>query len=319
MMAMYEALQQSGFLPLLVIITALLLEWLIPWPEKAHPLTLLRLMATNLAARVNPKAPRSPAQQRISGSLAIIVLLAPILVIISIPLFLAEYPLFFDAVMLLVAIQFQPVRRNFKGLQKALKSEKKNLARHHLNGIVLRDTGTLSPMGIAKAAIESLNQRFIYQQLAIIFWYLVGGGLLALIIRMFFELSQIWNMKLPKNRQFGLPIALVTQLFFFLPQLIFSLIFLVSSNPVGVYKGAKSVPQKADINSYIKGVIGGGLGVQLGGPAIYQSIKFRSPRVGASREVRYADLQRSWQAINQSLLILLTVIGLILAVIYKLN
>ncbi|MDO6695126.1 cobalamin biosynthesis protein [Aliiglaciecola sp. 3_MG-2023] len=317
MMAEYEALQQSGFLPLLVIIIALLLEWLIPWPEKAHPLTLLRLMATNLAARVNPNAPRSAAQQRISGSLAIIVLLAPILVIISIPLFLAQYPLFFDAIMLLVAIQFQPIRRHFKGLEKALKSEKKNLARHHLNGIVLRDTSTLSPMGIAKAAIESLNQRFIYQQLAIIFWYLLAGGLGALVVRMLIELNQVWNMKRPKNRYFGLPIALLTQLLVCLPQLIFALIFSMITNPVGAFKGVKSVPSKSHINSFVKGMIGGGLGIQLGGPAIYHNTKVRYPRVGASREVRFADLQRSWQSINYTLFIFLTIITLILAIIYK--
>ncbi|GAA6186045.1 cobalamin biosynthesis protein [Aliiglaciecola sp. 2_MG-2023] len=318
MMAIYEALQQSGFLPLLVIITALILEWLIPWPEKAHPLTLLRLMALNLAARVNPNAPRSAAQQRISGSLAIIVLLAPILVIISIPLFLAEYPLFFDTLMLIVAIQFQPVRRHFKGVQKALKSEKKNLARHHLNGLVLRETNTLTPMGIAKAAIESLNQRFIYQQFAIIFWYLLAGGLAALVIRMLYELNQIWNMKLVKNRQFGLPIALLTQLLLFVPQVIFALIFSIGTGFVGAYKGFKGVSQKQFFNSYIKAIIGGGLGVQLGGPAIYQNIKIRSQRVGASREVRYADLQRSWQSMYQTLFIFLTLIALVLAVTYKL-
>lgn len=319
MLAIYSALVDSGFLPLLVVVAALLLEWIIPWPEKAHPLTLLRLMALNLAAKVNPSSPRTSTQRRISGSLAIIVLLLPILVIVSIPLLLAEYPLFFDTLMLLVAIQFQPIRRHFKALQKALKTDKKNLARHHLNGMVLRETDKLTPMGIAKAAIESLNQRFIYQQFSILFWYVLAGGLVALIVRMFFELSQTWNTKLRKNQDFGVPAALISQILFLIPQVFFLFIFSLANNVIGAYRSLKSVSQTQHYSTYVKAIIGGSMGFQLGGPAFYQNLKVRSQRVGATREVRFADLQRSWNSVNQTLLMFLALLTLILAIMFKLG
>lgn len=309
-------LANSGFEPLIIVTIALAIERFLPWPVQYHPLTLFRLIATNLGRKVNPRKPRSALQRRISGTLAVIVLLMPMVVIIAISMFIAQYPLFFDAFMLLIAIQYQPIVKHFKRVQKAIKLEQKSLARQYLNQIVLRDTTMLSPMGMGKAAIESLTLRFLFQQFSIILWYLVAGGLAALTVRLLFELSQCWNLKLSVNREFGQPIALLCNLVFFIPKILFAMLFALIGGLLSTISSFHARPRNLPIGQYLKLAIAGALQIQLGGPAIYEARKIRYPKVGGVREVRYGDMQRAFLAVNQSLLAQLVFIGLVCALLY---
>ncbi|GAB5381495.1 MAG: cobalamin biosynthesis family protein [Aliiglaciecola sp.] len=311
-------LTSSGFESLIIVTIIIAIERFMPWPVHYHPLTLFKLIATNLGRKVNPPKRRSPLQRRISGTLAIIVLLIPMLVIIAISMFIAKYPLFFDAFMLLIAIQYQPVIKQFQRVQKAIKQEQKILARQYLKQMVLRDTSTLSPMGIGKAAIESLSLRFLFQQFSIILWYLFGGGLAALTVRLLFELSQCWNIKLSSNREFGQPINSLCNIVFFIPKLLFALLFALIGGFFRAFKSLRNRPANLAFTQYIKLVIAGALQIQLGGPAIYGTNKVRYPKVGGTREVRFDDMQRTLLAINQTLMAQLVLIGLVSALFYAL-
>ncbi|GAA0859708.1 cobalamin biosynthesis protein CobD/CbiB [Aliiglaciecola litoralis] len=294
-----------GLLPLIIVSTMLLVERWMPWPEKYHPLTLFRLIAINLAQKVNPAKPRTDSQRRISGTLAIIVLTLPMLTIIAISLVIAQFPLFFDSFMLLIALQFQPIINHYRRVRSALQKDKKLLARQMLSNIVLRETQSLSPVGIGKAAIESVLLRFFYQQFAIILWYLAGGGLAALTVRLVFELRQCWNTKLNRNSQFGQPANMLSNALYVLPSWLYMLLFSLGYGFVGAFRAYKNRPNHLPSRYLVKLVCAGSLGVQLGGPAIYESVKTRYPKVGASREVRFDDLARAQSAIHQTLLFLL--------------
>lgn len=314
MATLYETLIQSGFMPFIIVVFALIVERVLPWPEKYHPLTLFRLIATNLALKVNPSKPRSAAQRRISGSLSIIVLLLPMLAIFVFYSFIAQFPLLIDALLLLVALQFQPVLRQFKWTQKSIKQQKKSLARQHLSQIVLRETHNLSLIGMGKAAIESLVMRFLYQQFALIIFFLMFGGLATLTARLLFEMHQCWNTKLLKNRDFGLPIKMLCNLVYFLPSLFYGFFFSMAYGFIGAFKALKNRPQTLLPRDYLKLVIAGSMGLQLGGPAIYQNQKIRMPKVGATREVRFDDMSRALVAIYQTLFILLVTIFVIISI-----
>lgn len=311
-------LANSGFQSLIIVTLVVAIERFIPWPVHYHPLTLFRLIATNLARKVNPSKPRSALQRRISGTLAVIVLLMPMLIIVAISLFIAQYPLFFDAFMLLIAIQFQPVVKHYQKVAKAIKGQQKSLARQYLNQIVLRDTASLSPMGMGKAAIESLTLRFLFQQFSIILWYLLAGGLAALTIRLFYELSQCWNIKLRINREFGQPIASLCNTLFFIPTFLFWILFALLSGVLSTLRAIKQRPARLVFNQYSKLIIAGAMQYQLGGPAFYDAKKVRYPKLGAFREVRFGDMARTSMAINQTLIALLVCIGLVSALIFAL-
>ncbi|WJG08888.1 cobalamin biosynthesis protein [Aliiglaciecola sp. LCG003] len=312
-------LSASGWEPFILVTLVIMLERVLPWQDKYHPLTLFRLIALNLAAKVNPNQPRSSMQRQLSGSLAIIVLLLPMIIIVAISLFIAQYPIFFDGLMLLIALRFQPILMHFKLVKKSIRAEKKQLARHHLSYLVLRETETLSPMGMAKAAIEALVLRFNYQQVGIVFWYLIGGGLTALSVRLIYELSQCWNIKLRRYQDFGLAAARISKILFYLPSGIFAVVFSLLNGITSVFKAFKQRPNNLPFQHMLKLVLAGSLGIQLGGPAIYKGNKVRYPKVGADRQVRFGDMDRTLHAVNFAVITLLTLIGLTFALVISLT
>lgn len=303
-------LTQSGFESILILLLVVLLERVINWPDSYHPLTLFRLLATLLAKKVNPSAARSQLQRRISGSLAAIILILPTIVILGALLYLSVYPQFFNALLLLIALQFSPVVGQFKRVQNAIQHEKKILARQQLSPLVLRQTDLLSPMGLAKAAVESLVLRYCYQYLSIMFWYLLTGGLGALIVRLCFELSQTWNTKIRHNTYFGAPVSFINQILQWLPTRIFLIMFITAQGIGNAVKAFKQRPQNQPYH-LIKVIVGGALGFQLGGPAFYQDQKRRYPKLGGLREIRFMDMQRTLRALAST-----TAIFLVLTILF---
>lgn len=311
---LFNELLESDFLPLILVITALLIERVLPWPEKYHPLTLFRLIAANLAKKVNPSKPRSSTQRRISGSLSIIILLLPMLAILIFYEFIAQFPIFLELLMLVIALQFQTVVRQFKWTQRSIKQDKKVLARQHLSQIVLRDTNNLSPIGLGKAGIESILSRFFYQQFAVILWFVAFGGLAALTIRLLFELSQSWNTKLSHNQDYGLPVATLCKLAYAIPGIIYGFLFALGYGFVGAIRAMAKRPKNLLPHYYLKLIVAGSMGLQLGGPVMYQGVKKRFAKVGASREVRFDDMNRALTAIYQTLLILIASIFILISI-----
>lgn len=285
--------------PVWMMLLVMLVERVFNWPEKYHPLSFFRILAAGMDKKVRPSTNDSKLQQTISGSLAATVLLVPFLLILALLINLAEYPQFFDAILLLIALQFRPYLLRYKTVMRALQNDKKILARSTLSAMVLRDTDKLSPLGIAKAAIESLLLRAANQYVGTLFWYLVLGGLGAITYRLLYEFSQAWNTKLVKYRHFGQPVRTVFSLLSWLPKRLFIMCIAIAENISGAIAAARKSPKKADSNGKFLSVCGGALGIELSGPAFYAGEKIRMPRVGGKREIRFADMQRLINALRK--------------------
>lgn len=272
------------------------IEKLWRWPARYHPLSFFRLLATRLAAKVNPSG-HSIGQQRLSGSLAPIVVLTPILVCIGLFIYLAEFPAFFDAFLLLMALSYQPVLDAMGKIQRALVGNKKSLARNIAQPLVLRDTAQLTTMGLSKAVIESGLLRFYHQYAAVLFWYLLLGGLGALTYRLLYEFSQVWNVRQAEFRYFGAPLAWVCRWLQFFPSRLSMLLLLMLQPPkkgsrASIQQGAQRTP-RVTLLAYS----GAALGIQLGGPAFYNGHKVRLPKCGGERQAEAADIQTARIAI----------------------
>lgn len=307
------------FQPLWLMLIVVLLESLWAWPDKYHPLSLVKLLAMNIASKVHLNVNRSTNQQRISGSLAVAVLLIPVMLTLTVLISLAEFPLFFEALLLLVALQFQSDVKQYKKVYRALAREKKALARSLLSAIVLRETDKLSPMGTAKAAIESLLVRFHYQYCGVLFWYLILGGVGALGYRMVFEFSHCWNIKQPHFKHFGAPAASLMKILGWIPVSFTSGCFAIAENISGWFKGRQRLAKNSLPFSMLLASCGGALGIQLGGPAFYGGQKVRFQKVGGNREIRLADMPRGVAAIRKTQAILLVLCVLSTAMIYAIK
>ncbi|MBU2979495.1 cobalamin biosynthesis protein [Alteromonas sp. C1M14] len=304
---MDAVLSSTHMQTLAIVILAIAINSVWRWPEKYHPLTLFRLLAKGMAQKVKPQATDPPRQHRISGSLGAIVLIAPFVVLVALLVYMAEYPLFFDAIILLCLLDFAQAKRQYRRIMAALAKDQKLLAREILGTIVARDCQRLSDLGIAKAAMESLLLRFYYQVCGVIFWFLIGGPAIALGYRLLLVFSWEWHWRLPGYYWFGLPVRRLARLLAIVPAFIGAFMLAIVTHPV---RGFKAITQckHSDPTSFLLALSGGGLGVKLGGPAIYGGNMVRYHRVGGPLNVKYSDMYRCIQAISHTSLLLCGVI-----------
>ena len=198
----------------------------------------------------------------------------------------------------------------------ALKKEKKLLARQWVSTLVKRDTSSLSDIGIAKAAMESLILRFVYQVVTTLLVFLALGSVSALAYRL--ALICFWEWKRPYSAHapFACPMNTVCKVFQFIPVVITVLISWVFVLPRATHNQQRETVKVAGItlgltcmSTLLFSVIGKRLGFALGGPLEYsKGSRVRFLRHGAPYQVRLSDMA----AVSQTVNVLTLLFGLIL-------
>ena len=133
MQSVINTLSSEQFLPFWVLLFVVFIERYLPWPDKYHPISFIRALAMGMQVKVLSLERNSIGQQKISGALACIVLLLPFCTMLVVFKYLSEYPVFFEAVMLLVALRFQDIPKQTHRVTAALAKQQKMLARHALS------------------------------------------------------------------------------------------------------------------------------------------------------------------------------------------
>ncbi|MDF4902517.1 adenosylcobinamide-phosphate synthase, partial [Vibrio parahaemolyticus] len=126
---------------LLIMWGALILHLLVPIPHSAHPITLWRKLAEQLANKVNNN--HNYSQSVISGSLALGLMLFPCLILlIAVKPFVWQIPLY-ELVLLILALDWRNSETLTKQLVTSISSEDKAQCRALLQPYLNRDTGNL--------------------------------------------------------------------------------------------------------------------------------------------------------------------------------
>jgi len=306
MQSVINTLLSEQLLSFWVLLLIVFVERYIPWPDKYHPISFIKILATGMQAKVLSPERNSIGQQTLSGTLACIVLMLPFCVILAVFKYLSVYPLFFEALMLLVAMRFQDIPRQTLRVTAALSKQQKMLARHALSQIVMRETEKMSPLGMVKANIESLLLRYSFQYCSVIFWYLLTGGFGALIYRLFYELSLRWNNKLARFKYFGQPVRYLVYILQWLPSKFAGLSVLIAVN---ISQGFSALFQSVSYQCnhlFVLNLCGASLGIELGGPAYYEQQKVQAKKCGGKRQIILADSTRTLAAINRATWVWLT-------------
>lgn len=293
MYGLINTLLSEYFLSFWVLLLVILIERYLPWPDKFHPISFIKVLATGMQTKVLFTKRNSIKQQKVSGALACIVLLLPFCSVLVVFKYLSEYPIFFEALMLLVALRFKDIAKQTRKVTAALSRQQKMLARHALSQIVLRETQKMSSLGMVKANIESVLLRYSYQYCAVIFWYLITGGVGALTYRLIYELSLCWNSKLLRFRHFGQPVRYVVSILQWLPSKLACLSIVLAVN---INRGSAALFQRISYKCnhlFVLNLCGASLGIELGGPAYYEQQKFRTSKCGGNRPVVLADNTRA--------------------------
>ena len=218
--------------PVVVTSSSLLVAWLlqryIPLASSIDPIAVFRFICDRMGNKVLPKAQQT-SQHYISGTLALVVLVLPILIVTYLVASIASYPFMFNILILYVCLQFSSQQKACVNIYTALQKQKPELAKALLTPHVLRDTDTLSVVGIAKASIEMFILRITYQQVVTIFCFVISGPVGSLGYRLCYEAQQSWNRKHEQFDRFGFFAHYLCSLIQFLPVRLFTLLLLLMS------------------------------------------------------------------------------------------
>jgi adenosylcobinamide-phosphate synthase len=278
---------------ILIVWLALLIERLVPISSRIDPLGFFKFVCQQMA---NKLIKRGYTQQQlvISGSLALFVLLSPLLIIVYLLQSFASYQWLFDTILLWLLFQYSQDINSFCKSMEALKTSKKQLAKNLMQEKLLRNTQNLSPLGLTKASVESIFLRYNHQQLTIIICYILLGPVAALGYRLCYETHQAWNIKHERFEVFGRLANMLTRAFQVFPSILLSISFVALSTPSALAHFCKQKQMWALLKNVILGhgnqsmllfSLAYGLKVKIGGPVIYGKTKYTRPRFANAQQL----------------------------------
>jgi len=135
---MTEVISDPQYQSLFVLWLAIAVDALWRWPQSTHPLTLMRYLVQQMGRKVVPSREYGRSQHYISGSLAALVLLAPLVVCVAILVYMAQYPVFFEAIILVALLDYGYQRQQYKKVLASVGRNKKSLAREMAQTITAR-------------------------------------------------------------------------------------------------------------------------------------------------------------------------------------
>lgn len=299
-----------GMQAIVVAWCAIALERVVPISKAVDPLAFYRFVCTRMANKVL-KANYSSQQALISGSLGLLVLIIPTLIIVYLLHSFASYQWLLNIFIVWLLIQFTQDKQQFSVVINALNANKKQLAKDTLQPLLLRKTNSLSPLGLCKASAEGLFLRYNHQQVTVLFWFLLAGPMAALVYRLLYEANQAWNPKLSEFASFGKFASTLTRALQFIPAWLNSITFPLTSSPSA---GLKLIASKLYWQVLIKNTqsllllsLSQSLQVKTGGPVMYGSLKIRRERYSTSsfqaKEPKLEDINTLISLRNRHLMV----------------
>ena len=160
-------------------------------------------------------------------------------------------------------------------------------ARRAVGRIVGRDTESLTAVGVAKAAVESVAENFSDGAAAPLFYMLLGGAPLALVYKSINTMDSMVGYKNDKYLWFGRAAAKLDDLANFIPSRLAALLWIAAAVLTGhdgknawrVWRRDRrnhASPNSAQTES----ACAGALGIQLAGPASYFGTVYDKPTIG---------------------------------------
>lgn len=296
-----------------LLLAVVLLSLLLPLPNAYHPLSLYRYLAVNLAKKVNPDPKRPRQQLYISGTLAVVIAMLPILALCYSLYQFAELPFLLDGILLYASLNWSQRRADALQLQQLLRQNQLSLARERSATLLLRRSDNLTAMGLSKALCESLLLRSSIEVVATLLWFLLGGGLAALAYRLLVVLQQQWNRKLVEFKHFGLPANTLLQLLS-APGLLFCCVVLALNYGIRrCWSNCRAKPLNISRLPYWLLCCGAtALRRSLGGPVYYAEHKLPRSRIQQQQDPAAADISAVLKLCRQCHLAVVALAGIIL-------
>lgn len=311
------------------LIFALLLDRILGEPARFHPLIGFGNLANRIEAKFNPQqnVPEDDlphvAKARFKGMIGWLILVVPLPIALwglnycavnfaaandsSLVYWLIGI---LNSFVLYLAIGLQSLTQHAMQIYHPLKHGDMDQARHFTGYMVSRDTQSLTPKDMRRAAVESVLENGHDGVIASLFYFVIGGAPLVVLHRLINTLDAMWGYKTPRFLYFGWWAARADDHLGWASTYCTSLLYVLAAPKTHQSKHlafehiSRAWRQAKDYKSKNGGrcmAIGASaLGFTLGGTAHYQGNTIRSPLLGNGNVVALGDIPRSVALVKRS-------------------
>ncbi len=272
---------------------ALALDRLLGEPQRWHPLTGFGQWALALEHRLY-------AQSRLHGVLALGLALAPC---VALAWYLSRLPPPWNLLFLLWSLYFalglQSLHDHVHPIGQALDRGDRVGARRAAARIVSRDAEVLD---VLPATCESVLENGNDGVLAALFWFMVAGAPGVIGYRLVNTLDAMWGYKSPRYLAFGWGAARLDDLLGWIPARLTALTYsLMGQAAHGLVCWQRQAHRWDSPNAGpVMAAGAGALNIRLGGPARYNGIWHRRPRLGCGHLPVRGDIDRCLVLVRHS-------------------
>ena len=290
------------------VIIALILDLLVGEPRRWHPLVGFGNVADWLENKLNRVRNKSSFLSRLWGVAAWGLLILPMVALfywLESEVLSTQGSFILGIVCLTFAIGTKSLIQHARVVADALKTPDLILARKKIAMIVSRDTSNSDEKAINKATIESVLENGSDAIFAAIFWFVVLGAPGVVLYRLANTLDAMWGYRTERFNSFGWAAARIDDVLNWLPARLTALSYALAGNISSALScWMKQAKLWHGINPGVVMASGAGaLNIKIGGVATYHGSKIERPELGCDNTPQVADIDRSIQLVNKSIII----------------
>ena len=271
---------------------AVALDFALGEPRRFHPLVGFGFLANKLEALLNPKNKQASSSQRVIGSIALILLFAPFVLLAY--WLCQNLTTFFVANTLLLyfAIGHKSLHEHARAVSSALNKNDLENAKTAASYMVSRDSSAIEPI---PATIESVLENGNDGVFGALFWFFIAGGTGALLFRLANTMDSMWGYKTSRFYYFGWAAARFDDVLNYLPARLTAITYALLGHTKLAFNCWKTQAPTWDSPNAgpVMSAGAGALNVKLGGPARYFGEWHDRPTLGAGNPPVLADIERA--------------------------
>ena len=184
---------------------------------------------------------------------------------------------------------------------RALVARDRDAARAAVGEIVGRDTASLSPAGVTRAAVETVAENTSDGAIAPLFYFLIGGAPLSLLYKAINTMDSMLGYRNERYRHFGTAAARLDDAANFIPARIAAFLLVISAAILRLdARGARRIWRRdhgkhsSPNAGHPEAAVAGALGVELGGDAVYFGEVVHKETLGdPTRDIKPSDIIRA--------------------------
>lgn len=299
----------------LIIISALVLDWLIGEPKRYHPLVGFGLLVNRVELMLYPRKSTSASHTIFRGGLAVSILLIPITLFGAVLVSVESLTIIFNILVLTLCIGHRSLHDHAQPIAIAMQSNNDEQARYLVSRIVSRDPATLN---IPRATIESVLENGADSLFSALFWFLIGGVPAVILYRLANTLDAMWGYRSPRYLYFGRVAARLDDVLNYIPARLTALSYaIIGDSKHAIQSWRQQATQWDSPNAGPVMASGAGaLSITLGGPAQYDGHWHQRITLGCGDEPQAQDIERALQLVRYSLLLWIAVLIIITGLSY---